>query len=206
MLPLFPLSIVLFPESFFPLHIFEEKYRNLINDCIDSQSDFGINLVLSGQIQEVGCSARITEIVKRYPNGQLDIIVRGIKKYKLKDSKLSQRLYLLGDVEYIEENIEYPDINLLDECITLYNKIATEVRSLRLEKVDSNMFYSVTPSYFFAQKVGLSNKQKYDLLKMNNETERLNFLLKHLKEVEPMLRESEMTNRLIQGDGYGKHF
>ena len=206
MLPLFPLNLVIFPESAVPLHIFEERYRNLINDCIESQSDFGINLVLSGKIQKIGCSARVVDIVKRYPNGQMDIIVRGIKKYKLIDSKLSERLYLLGEVEYIEEEIEYPDINLLEQCIELYNKIAEEVSSLRLQKVDSSMFYSLIPSYFFAQKVGLSKQQKYDLLKLENESERLSFLLGHLKEVEPMLHESEIIKKLIQGDGYAKQF
>lgn len=204
MLPIFPLGIVLFPESVIQLHIFEPKYKNMVNDCIASNSDFGINLILSSKIKKIGCTARIVEILKKYPDGKLDILVRGIKKYILKDSKLSDRQYLLGNVEYLDENFDYPEPNLLDECVQLYNSIAEEIKSLHLDKVNVSMFYSLTPSYFFAQKAGLSREQKYHLLKLENENLRLKYLLEHLKEVEPMLREVETIQKLIKNDGYEK--
>ena len=127
-----------------------------------------------------------------------------MKKYELKHSALSPHQFLLGDVEYIDDDFEYPDTSLLKECISLFNKIAEEVKSLRLEKVDADFFYSVTPSYFFAEKAGLTNEQKYYLLQQKSENVRLKFLADHLKDVEPMLRQAETIQRLIKNDGYGK--
>ncbi len=206
MLALFPLSIVLFPESVFRLHIFETRYKNLVNDCIENDTHFGINPIIAGKIMETGCTAKVIEVLKRYPNGKMDIFVRGIKRYTLKVTSISPREYMLADVDLIDEDFIYPDAGLLEECILLFNKIAKEVKSLGLKKVDATMFYTVTPSYFFAEKSGMSIKQKYHLLNLNSEQKRLEYLREHLRDVEPMLRQSETIHQLIKNDGYAKRF
>jgi Lon protease-like protein len=202
MIGLFPLSLVLFPESAIQLHVFEERYKNLINDCLADNSEFGINVILFAKIQDVGCTAKVVEVLKRYADGKMDILVRGIRRYNLISKKVSDREYLIGKVDFLDDKTEYPNSALIEECIIYYNRIAEEVKSLRLEKIDNSMFFSMTPSFFFAQKAGLSNEQKYYLLQQQSENERLRFLLDHLKKIEPFLKESEYLSTIIKNDGY----
>ena len=205
MLPLFPLGVVLFPESSIQLSVFEQRYKNLVNDCLADGSVFGISPVLSDEIQDIGCTAKIVNKLKYSSDGKMNILVQGINKFTLKNTKLSPGDYLMADIDYIDESSEYPDIDLLEECVRLYNIIADEVKSLHLKKVNAAMFFSMTPSYFIVQKAGLTLYQKYHLLQLHSENERLKYLVEHLKKTEPMLKETNTIQRLIKNDGYAKN-
>src|SRR5271157_4662164 len=76
-IPLFPLNVVLFPGEELPLHIFEPRYRRMVRDCLDARSPFGMLLAMDDGITKVGCTAEILEVVKRYPDGRMDIITVG---------------------------------------------------------------------------------------------------------------------------------
>lgn len=204
MIGIFPLGLVIFPESVIQLHIFEQKYKNLINDCINRDSQFGVNIVLASKIQKVGCTAKIVEILKKYPDGKMDILVRGISKYLIINQRVGNRDYLEADIEYLEDKPGYPDSGMIDDCVNLYNSIAKEIKSLNLDTIDSSIFFSLSPSYFFAQKAGLTNEQKYYLLQLNSEKDRLKFIYDHLSQIEPYLRETEIIDRIIKSDGYGR--
>lgn len=206
MLGIFPLGLVIFPESVIQLHIFEQKYKNLINDCLDKDSQFGVNIILASKIQKVGCLVKIVEILKRYPDDKMDILVRGISKYLITSQKVSNREYLEANVEFLEDKPEYPDSTMIEDCVNLYNSIAKEIKSLKLDTIDSSIFFTLSPSYFFAQKAGLTNEQKYYLLQLNSEKDRLKFIYDHLSQIEPYLRETEIIERIIKSDGYGKAF
>lgn len=205
MIGIFPLGIVLFPESVIQLHIFEEKYKVLINHCLNTDINFGVNTVLSSKIQKIGCTAKIVDVLKKYPDGKMDIIVKGKRKYLIRKRNVGPFDYIEADIDLIDEDNEYPDIQTIEECVRIYNTIAEEVKSLKLNKIDSSLFYSITPSYFFAQKAGLTIEQKYHLLQLSSENKRLNYLLSHLKEVEPLLKETEIMNQIIRNDGYGRY-
>src|SRR5512143_3394490 len=82
-LPLFHLNVVLFPQSQLSLHIFEERYKTLISECITYDSVFGINLIHEQQIRSIGCTASVKEVTKRYDDGRMDIIVEGRRRYTL---------------------------------------------------------------------------------------------------------------------------
>lgn len=206
MLGIFPLGLVIFPESVIQLHIFEQKYKNLINDCLDKDSQFGVNIILASKIQKVGCLVKIVEILKRYPDDKMDILVRGISKYLITSQKVSNREYLEANVEFLEDKPEYPDSTMIEDCVNLYNSIAKEIKSLKLDTIDSSIFFTLSPSYFFAQKAGLTNEQKYYLLQLNSEKDRLKFIYDHLSQIEPYLRETEIIEQIIKSDGYGKAF
>ena len=205
MIGIFPLGIVLFPESVIQLHIFEEKYKVLINHCLNTDINFGVNTVLSSKIQKIGCTAKIVDVLKKYPDGKMDIIVKGKRKYLIRNRNVGPFDYIEADIDLIDEDNEYPDIHTIEECVRIYNSIAEEVKSLKLNKIDSSLFYSITPSYFFAQKAGLTIEQKYHLLQLSSENKRLNYILSHLKEVEPLLKETEIMNQIIRNDGYGRY-
>ena len=72
LLPLFPLQVVLFPNSVLPLHIFEDRYKQLINECMAEKQEFGISLVQDNQVAKLGCTAIITQIMKKYDDERMD--------------------------------------------------------------------------------------------------------------------------------------
>jgi hypothetical protein len=157
-------------------------------------------------MMDTDCTAKIVEVLNRYPNGSTDILVRGMKKYEFIHSSVLQRQYILGEIEYFDEDFEYPDTNLFEECVCLYNEIVEEIKSLFWDKVESSIFYSVTSSYSFVEKAGMTIEQKYNLLQLNSENLCVKYLVEHLKDVEPILRQAETIQKLIKNDGYGKRF
>ena len=91
-LKLFPLGIVAFPSKFVPLHIFEERYKKLINECIDQNSEFGVVYQDTNGLADVGCTVTVTKLLNKYPDGRMDIITQGKKIFKLKDQAVIGKL------------------------------------------------------------------------------------------------------------------
>src|SRR3954447_19421843 len=81
--PLFPLGLVLLPGEVVPLHIFEERYKLMIDECIDSGTEFGIVWMADDGLKEVGCTARITQLLERMEDGRMNILVQGDRPFRL---------------------------------------------------------------------------------------------------------------------------
>ncbi len=119
-LALFPLETVLFPGMQLKLHIFEERYKSMINQCIESQRGFGIALIRSGREalgpaalpHEVGCAVTLSE-VQRLPQGRMNIVVTGQRRFRIKALDRSQA-YLVGEVEYFQPAEDKP--KLIQAC------------------------------------------------------------------------------------------
>lgn len=108
LLPLFPLAVVLLPQNELPLHIFEERYKEMIGAVLEAQSEFGIVLAVEGSISAIGCTASIEEILKRYPDGRLDIVTIGRRRFRI-HSLDNHESYLRGQVEFFsDEETEAP--------------------------------------------------------------------------------------------------
>ena len=80
LLPLFPLKVVLFPRTELPLHIFEERYKEMIGECVAEGTEFGIVLVLEQGLASTGCTAAIVDVIRKFPDGRMDILVRGQRR------------------------------------------------------------------------------------------------------------------------------
>ena len=115
-IPLFPLNVVLMPGAPLPLHIFEDRYKQMVNECLESESEFGMVLADEGGTRRVGCTARIVELVERYEDGRMLILVEGSRRFKL-NSILTGKPYYVGEVEYIGEEPEEDVTELAEECI-----------------------------------------------------------------------------------------
>jgi Lon protease-like protein len=97
-LPLFPLNVVLFPRQPLPLHIFEQRYRTMIKQCIDNNEPFGVVLAYESDVPaEIGTTARVTD-VKRLPDGRMDIMTVGEERFRILNLRESEHGYLIGDV------------------------------------------------------------------------------------------------------------
>ena len=123
LLPLFPLSLVLFPSTNLMLHIFEERYKEMIQDCLQNRWEFGILLAYGGSIKNIGCTASISEVIHRYSDGRMDILVRGRRRFEI--SSLNQeKSYLRGKPQFFEDNeTEPPAEELRQQVIRLYGRL-----------------------------------------------------------------------------------
>ena len=102
-IPLFPLNVVLFPGEQLPLHIFEPRYRRMVRDCLDTTSPFGMLLAMDDGITRVGCTAEILEVIKRYPDGRMDIVTVGRDPFRIVELYTEDPL-LAGQVDYLEDH------------------------------------------------------------------------------------------------------
>ncbi len=82
-LPLFPLQVVLLPGQRLPLHIFEERYKIMIGECIEVDALFGVVLVGEGGIHKIGCAARITQVLEKFPDGRMNILTQGEQRFEV---------------------------------------------------------------------------------------------------------------------------
>lgn len=201
LLPLFPLEVVLFPDSSLPLHIFEERYKLLINKCVREESEFGINCIAEGRVTPVGCSARVTNIVRRFDDGRMDVEVRGRRRFVLERYDSAKAVYLVGYVRFIEHTEEAMDTDLARETIRLYNEVIDMAYKsptfwVSVEKIPDRV------SFVLAQKSGLHLSQRQHLLELSSENERLTMLHLHLHELLPKLKEAENIQCVIRSDGY----
>jgi ATP-dependent Lon protease len=111
LLPLFPLKVVLFPRTEIPLHIFEERYQEMIGECLLNQSEFGIVLVMDEGLASIGCSASITQVIRKFEDGRMDIVVRGQRRFDL-TSIDQERSFLRGEAEFFDDD---EDASAVDE-------------------------------------------------------------------------------------------
>ncbi len=105
LLPLFPLGLVLFPRTSLPLHIFEERYKLMINECLQGDREFGVVLNLEKGIASVGCSARIDRVTKTYDDGRLDIETTGFRRFEIAELNEEQP-YLSGHVTFFDDDFD----------------------------------------------------------------------------------------------------
>ena len=200
-LGLFPLPLVLLPDSALPLHIFEERYKTLIGECIAGDLEFGINLVHEGKLSEVGCSAIVEKVVAKYDDGKMDIVIRGKRRYRVLKVESEARPYTLGDVQYLEAEKEGVDQQLAQEAIRLHNTVIGLVYNDTGHQVaiDSD---AEQVSFLLAQKSGMDLLQRQSLLELTSENARLELLNTYFTAIIPKLETMEEVNRVVRSDGY----
>jgi Lon protease-like protein len=175
---------------------------------MESDREFGINLMLASKVYDTGCTAKVRAIIKEYDDGKMDITVMGFRRYNLASYTVGNRLYYEADVEYYEDESnsgsdpDTIDLGLLDECIRYYNEISDIVKIISIRKIEMSSIDTRIPSFLIAQKSGMSLKQKQELLEMRSENKRLLTLKNHLREILPMLRKAENINQVIRNDGF----
>ena len=119
-IPLFPLGVVLLPDMQLPLHIFEERYKRMIADCLAEDIPFGIVLFDGQSIRAVGCLARITEVMERYDDGRLDIMTRGEERFVIQEL-IEDRAYMEARVFFFDDTEDVADDDLKDVIGTAWN-------------------------------------------------------------------------------------
>ena len=123
MLPLFPLRVVLFPRTQIPLHIFEDRYKEMIGEAVRNKSEFGIVLAAEKGIVGTGCTAVVEEVTQTYPDGRMDILVVGVRRFEIVDVN-TEKSYLRGSVDYFnDDETEKPAEDLLAKALKEYGEL-----------------------------------------------------------------------------------
>jgi ATP-dependent Lon protease len=201
-IPIFPLNLVVFPDSKYPLHIFEERYKILLQKCLTDNSGFGIVASIDKRISDVGVYVKVTQILKTYLNGELDIVVQGVERFLINSTSLHPDGYYVADVEkYDDENIMI-DPRLNDELKSEFEEIV-ELANYKLEDAFWNNLNSAKlKSYKIAEKSGLTYEQQQELLILKNENERLSYLINYFILIKDKVDKAETVKRIIMNDGY----
>lgn len=199
-LALFPLNLVVFPGEALHLHIFEPRYKQLINDCLQQQTTFGIPTYVHDQI-EFGTEVSITEVTKVYSDGKMDIKTRGEHIFKVLDfqNPWKDRLYAGGEVILLsEDDHEDKELNMrvydLAQELFSWLQVENEVKIQRY-----------TPLHAYFHKLGLKLEEEYELLKMCSDVKRKQYLVQHLKAMLPVLERTEKVKEKVRMNGHFKN-
>lgn len=200
-LPLFPLQTVFFPGETVPLHIFEDRYKQLINDCREEAMTFGIPVFINDKL-EYGVEVQLVEVVTTYEGGEMDVtcVARQVFKVLQFDNEMEGKPYAGGVVEFLESSNDADEnlrLEVLGKIEELYELMAVQLPEIAVDKFNS---------YAFAHKMGLSFEQEYELLQLTNETVRLNYIKKHLDTTITVLNQINRTKAVIEMNGHFKNF
>jgi ATP-dependent Lon protease len=206
-IPLFPLNVVLFPGSRLPLHIFEHRYRVMVRRCLGEELEFGIILATDKGVATVGCTAAITQRLKEYPDGRLEILTEGRSAFRVIEL-LEEREYREAIVEYLAEDItpvsktelqqkESALLAVFQECHSLlYEQPWVTTSNEKNEKIGEL-------SYRMAARLPLNLEDRQTILEMRAETERQEFLIRWITELIPRLSEQQRARHHIASNGHG---
>ena len=193
---LFPLGMVLLPNERVPLHIFEPRYRELIGECLDSSREFGLVLADDDGLREVGTRAAVTDVLERFDDGRLTIVVEGRERFRLV-SLTSGRSYQTGEVEPVVDDAETPDPGAVERTVGLLRRLG-ELAGADVDEVDVR---TAMPSFELAGRVDFEPRLKQELLELRSEPARLGHLAKLLEGAAQMLELQQAGARIAQTNG-----
>jgi uncharacterized protein len=198
-IPIFPLNIVVYPGEQLNLHIFEERYKQLVNECFTEKKSFGIPAVIDSHVKELGTLVQIKEIAEVYEDGRMDIRTEGVRMFKILEIIRS-----VPNKLYDGAIVNYPD-TIDEKNIKMMRRIVAGIRELhRLLKVtkDFKKNDDELVSYDIAHHAGLSLQEEYELLGLLQEDQRLEYLKRHLNKIIPIAGGMDKLKEKIQLNGH----
>jgi hypothetical protein len=198
-LPLFPLKLVAFPEEKLNLHIFEPRYRQLLNDVEKEEITFGVCSFFD-KLTGFGTEVKLERIYQRYEDGRLDIMTKGLRAFKILnfDNPMKGKLYAGGEVEFLPNNpvvtdaLNFEFLFYLKEILYLLNYP---------HEINEKEFTSFT----YAHKVGLKLEEELELLQLTSEEDRMRYMISHFKRMIPVIKAVEQAREKIKQNGHFKH-
>ena len=200
-LALFPLNIVTFPGEDLNLHVFEPRYKQLVNDCLEQQLSFGIPSYVQNKI-DLGTEVEIVEVAKEYEDGRMDIRTKATQVFRVLDywNPWEEKLYAGGEIEYTHVVKDIGDISKLYKMKELVAQLFAW-----LQDVNTPNITEVQSVFDLGHKIGLKLEEEYQLIKMTSEDERLDFTINHLEHLLPALERAQSAQERIKQNGHFKH-
>jgi len=197
LLPLFPLDVVLFPGTPLPLHIFEPRYKEMIAECLALHRTFGVVRAVEQGLAEVGCTAEIVTVVKEYPDGRLDLVTEGRKRFELVRVN-QERSFLQAEVLMIDDEHGAPAQEDTSRAVQLHS----ELLAIAGAKQDLSAADPSFLSFYLAGSLPLDLDFKQKLLSLRSEAERVSLLISYLETILPNLRRAASAREKAGGNGH----
>ena len=167
-LPLFPLGLVALPNELVPLHIFEERYKTMIGECLDAESEFGIVWLSDEGLKPTGCACVVAQVLERLPDGRMNIVCRGTRPFRVV-RRIEDRPYPAGAVEWLEDKDEQIDGDALAAARDAYNDLVEQATDEPAEPEK----LATMGAYDMAATVDFGLEAKQGLLDLRSENARL---------------------------------
>jgi Lon protease-like protein len=166
--PLFPLGLVALPSELVPLHVFEERYKTMIERCLEEESEFGIVWMAEDGLRPIGCACEIAEVLERLDDGRINLIARGTRPFRI-ESRQEELPYPAGTVEFLDDKAEEPDADTAADAHAAYADLVSQAtdRTPDLLEIGEMSAYQMAATVEF----GLDAKQ--GLLDLRSESARL---------------------------------
>ena len=197
LLPLFPLEVVLLPGTPLPLHIFEPRYKEMIGECLASNAQFGVVRAVEEGIAEVGCTAEIVTVTKEYPDGRMDLITEGRKRFEVLEVN-QERSFLRAEVLLVpdEPGASAPEDRA--KAVQLHLEILSLAGAVQdLSAADQSQL-----SFYLAGSLPLDLDFKQKLLAMRSEGQRIQAVTAYLESILPKLKRAAKAREKAGGNGH----
>ena len=201
-IPIFPLDVVLFPGIPLPLHIFEERYKLMVHECMEQRREFGVVMTRGDGVAAVGCTAAILQVVKQYPDGRMDILTVGRTPFQMSDV-FDEKPYLEASVEYLEDEPMPDDMASPRQLLDLYQQCYAMLHG-RAPQMDGAP-PGVPITFLIAAELPLDLEYKQELLELRSETERQANLREKMEKWLPELEQLDLIKRRAGGNGHRPH-
>jgi Lon protease-like protein len=182
---LFPLDLVLLPGEQRPLHVFEDRYKELIGECLEEDAEFGLVLADDEGLRPVGTRAAVVEVLQEFDDGRLDVVVEGRQRFRLVELT-EGRSFTTAEVDEVDDiTDEDPSGDEVERAVEAFRHVV-EAAQVEVDEVDPN---AGGLSFQIGARIDLGNEIKQALLELTSERERLTHL-------EPLLRRAAESVRV----------
>jgi Lon protease-like protein len=194
--PLFPLGIVALPGELVPLHIFEERFKTMMNQCLREESEFGIVWLSDDGLREIGCACEIDRVLERMDDGRMNLIARGTRPLRVVERQ-GHLAYPAGVVEFIKDREEVPDPAVLEAAHEAYAEL---VRLATDRDPEADELADMT-AYAMAATVDFGLAAKQGLLDLRSETARLRLVTRLFRAAVKRLEFVERAQERARSNG-----
>ncbi|HEY7353387.1 MAG TPA: LON peptidase substrate-binding domain-containing protein [Terriglobales bacterium] len=200
LLPLFPLDLVLLPGVPVPLHIFEPRYKEMVKECLDQKRPFGIVRAKDEAFVNTGCTAEIINVLKSYPDGRMNILVEGQKRFEVLQVN-QDRSFLQAEVFYLEDEDDPAAKSDVEKALQLHGEIMRLAGAQPQETEKSEL---AQLAYRLAGSLPFDPDFQQALLEMNSEAQRIRAINSFFERIIPVLHRNARAKRRAGGNGHVK--
>ena len=198
LLPLFPLDLVLLPSAPLPLHVFEPRYKEMIEECLAENKRFGVVRAKDEGLADIGCTAEIVNVTKKYPDGRMDIVTAGRRRFEVMELN-HERSFLRAEVLYLDDEPGPATQEQIEDAVKLHAELmglagATPEGETEIE--NANL------SYHLAGTLPLDLDFKQTLLTMKSESERMPAIVSYFEAILPAVRRTARARKIAGGNGH----
>ena len=198
LIPLFPLDLVLLPGVPLPLHIFEPRYKEMITECLEQKKHFGLIRNREEILATVGCTAEILQVLKKHPDGRMDILAEGKKRFEVLGMN-QERSFLQAEVFFLEDEGQAAEAADIEAALRVHSEIMhlAGAESEHDQEADTSQL-----AFRLAGSLPFDPDFQQALLEMNSEAERMRALVAFFERLLPVLQRNAAARQKAGGNGH----